>query len=109
MNTDLNLSVFHHVFETGADALFIDGPQRCGRKRGPMTHAEIRARHFERLSGYRNSVESAQYAREIGADIPTGDLPSLVGNRWEIDEQTYDEFLGVLPPLGWRNLPTNRE
>lgn len=64
---------------------------------------DIRTRHFERLNSYRNSAEYAQYAREIGADVPQGDLPSLIGNRWEIDEQTYREFLEMLPPLGWRS------
>jgi hypothetical protein len=68
-----------------------------------MTHAQIRQTHFQRLNSYRNSAEYAQHANEIGADIPPGELPSLIGNRWEIDEQTYREFLNVLPPLGWRN------
>jgi hypothetical protein len=68
-----------------------------------MTHDNFRAHHFERLNSYRKSAEYAQYAREVGADVPQGDLPSLIGNRWEIDEQLYHEFLEVLPPLGWRN------
>ena len=67
-----------------------------------MTHDEIRKNHFARLNDYRNSAEYAAYARVIGAEIPQGDLPPLVGNRWAIDKQTYDEFLEMLPPLGWK-------
>jgi hypothetical protein len=67
-----------------------------------MTHDEIRKNHFARLNGYRQSAEYAAYARTIGAEVPQGDLPSLLGNRWEIDEAVYDEFLGMLPPMGWR-------
>jgi len=67
-----------------------------------MTHDAIRKAHFERLNSYRNSTEYAEYANAIGADIPQGELPSLIGNRWEIDEQIYDEFLGMLPPLAWQ-------
>ena len=29
-------------------------------------------------------------------------MPSLIGDRWEIDEETYREFLEVLPPLAYR-------
>jgi len=68
-----------------------------------MTHTETRKHHFERLNSYRNSVEYAEYAREIGADVPQGQLPSLLGDRWEIDDEIYHEFLEMLPPLGWRN------
>ena len=68
-----------------------------------MTPAETRTHHFERLNSYRNSVEYAEYAREIGAEVPQGNFPSLLGNRWEIDEAIYHEFLEMLPPLGWRN------
>src|SRR5438067_1207551 len=67
-----------------------------------MTHQEIRKRHFENLNGYRHSAEYASYARSVGAEIPTGDLPSLIGRRWEIDEEIYQEFLDMLPPLEWR-------
>lgn len=67
-----------------------------------MTPEQIRKHHFDRLNDYRNSAEYAAYAREIGADVPQGDLPSLLGNRWEISEEIYNEFLEMLPPLGWR-------
>ena len=67
-----------------------------------MTHDSIRKQHFERLNSYRNSAEYAEYAKTIGADVPQGDLPCLIGNRWEIDEKTYWEFLEVLPPLAYR-------
>ena len=67
-----------------------------------MTKEEIRKHHFDRLNSYRNSAEYAEYAKTIGADVPPGDLPNLIGNRWEIDSAIYDEFLGVLPPLAYR-------
>lgn len=68
-----------------------------------MTHEELRKRHFERLNGYRQSAEFAEYARAISrADVPAGPLPSLIGDRWEIDRELYEEFLEILPPLGWR-------
>ena len=68
-----------------------------------MTHEEIRKRHFERLNNYHHSAEYAEYAKEIGGEVPQGGLPSLLGNRWEIDAEIYHEFLGMLPPLEWRN------
>ncbi len=67
-----------------------------------MTPEERRTHHFERLNAYRQSAEFAAYARDIGADVPAGPLPSLVGARWEIDRDLYEEFLNMLPPLGWR-------
>jgi hypothetical protein len=66
-----------------------------------MTHDEIRKQHYQRLSGYRQSSEYAEYAKRIGAEVPQGSLPSLLGDKWEIDRETYREFLEVLPPLGW--------
>ena len=26
----------------------------------------------------------------------------MIGDRWEIDEDIYMEFLEMLPPMGWR-------
>ena len=66
------------------------------------THDDIRRNHFARLNAYANSAEYAEYARSIGAEVPPGDLPPLIGNRWEIDREIYNEFLEMLPPLGWR-------
>ncbi len=67
-----------------------------------MTHDAIRKNHFERLNAYRHSAEYAEYAKHIGAEVPEGDLPCLIGNRWEIDGDVHREFLEMLPPLGWR-------
>ncbi len=66
-----------------------------------MTDDEIRKRHFERLNSYRHSAEYADFARSIGSEIPPGDLPCLIGVRWEIDEEIYNDALEILPPLGW--------
>lgn len=66
------------------------------------THEEIAKNHFQRLGSYRNSKEYAEFARSIGDEVPSGELPSLLGDRWEIDQQTYDQFLNILPPMGWR-------
>jgi hypothetical protein len=70
-------------------------------KGGRLTHDEIRQNHFDRLNDYRNSAEYADYCRKIGNAAPEGDLPPMLGKRWEVDEATYMEFLEMLPPLGW--------
>jgi hypothetical protein len=67
---------------------------------GKMLEA-VRSAHFERLNGYRNSSEYAAFARRIGIEPPEGDQPSLLGARWEITQSIYDEFLEMLPPLGF--------
>ena len=46
-----------------------------------MTPAENRDNHFARLNDYSQSN---------------------VGQRWEIDEAIYTEFLEMMPPLHWR-------
>lgn len=68
-----------------------------------MTHEEIEAAHYQRLNSYRQSAEYAAFASQIGAEVPEGELPSLLGKRWEIDEETYWHFLEVLPPMGWND------
>src|SRR5271163_4930279 len=67
------------------------------------THDELRTQHYQRLNGYRHSAEYAEHAREAGYPVPEDELPSLIGKRWEIDCEIYEEFLGMLPPMGWRN------
>ena len=62
-----------------------------------MTHEELRKRHFERLNDYRNSLEYQQSPNCF--DRREGDFPSLLGNRWEIDEDIYYDFFEMLPPL----------
>ncbi len=61
-----------------------------------MSPEDIRINHFYRLNDYRRTKEYQDYARSIGADMPAGDLPSLLGDRWEITEDIYDEFLNML-------------
>lgn len=68
--------------------------------RATMTHDELRKRHFENLNDYRNSVE--YQASPNCYQQPTGELKTLIDHRWEIDEAIYDDFLEMLPPLGWR-------
>ena len=67
-----------------------------------MTPAKTRDNHYARLNDYRRTREYQDYAREIGIDVPGDNLPSLLGQRWEIDEAIYDEFLNMIPPLYWR-------
>jgi hypothetical protein len=67
-----------------------------------VTHDELRKNHFARLNSYQHSAEFAEYAKAVGDEIPQGNPPSLIGNRWEIDADIYMEFLEVLPPMGWR-------
>jgi hypothetical protein len=66
---------------------------------GPVSREE----HFRRLNDYRQSREYAGWYRAIGGEAPDPDsLPSLLGQRWEITAELYDEFLNMLPPMGWR-------
>lgn len=64
--------------------------------------AAITKNHYERLNNYRSTSEFAEYAKAIGYDAPAGELPSLLGQRWEINEEIFDEFLNMLPPMQWR-------
>ena len=66
-----------------------------------MTHEELKNRYYERLNDYRNSVE--YQASTCCWQKPTGELKTLIGDRWEIDEEIYDDFLNMMPPLGWRS------
>ena len=67
-----------------------------------MTHDQLRTEHFRRLNAYRHSPEFAEYAKQVGAPPPDGPLKPLIGDRWQIDRDIYEEFLGMLPPLGWK-------
>ena len=65
-----------------------------------MTPSEIRKRHYANLNGYRELpgyVESRSTYEGQQAFFAT-----IVGQKWEIDEAVYDEFLEMLPPIGWR-------
>lgn len=64
-----------------------------------MTPEEIRNRHYENLNSYRDSVE--YQASPHCFEKREGELKTLIGNRWEIDEAIYMEFLEMLPPMGW--------
>ena len=66
-----------------------------------MTPAETRAAHFARLNDYRQTREYQDYAREIGVEVPGVDLPPLLGQRWEIDEDIYTDAEDMLPPYLW--------
>lgn len=68
-----------------------------------MSPEELRKHHYERLNDYRNSIEYAEYAKSIGHDNIPETTRSLIGDRWEISEEIYDDFLNMLPPMGWRN------
>ena len=63
---------------------------------------DTRAAHFARLNDYRNTREYAEFYHSIGGEAPAGELPSLLGQRWEITEELYDEFLNMMPPRFWR-------
>lgn len=64
-----------------------------------MTPADLRATHFARLNAYTRTREYAEWYQTIGGPAPAADLPSLAGQRWEIDEAIYDEFLEMMPPI----------
>jgi hypothetical protein len=64
-----------------------------------MTHDELRKRHYKNLNYYRELpgyTESRQSYEAMQAFFA-----QIVGHRWEIDEEIYDDFLNMLPPLGW--------
>ncbi|MFO0906823.1 MAG: DUF1419 domain-containing protein [Isosphaeraceae bacterium] len=63
-----------------------------------LNHEELVTRHYERLNDYRCSVE--YQASPNCSEQWTGELMTLIGDRWEIDEEIYDDFLNMLPPLG---------
>jgi len=65
--------------------------------------AQISKEHYRRLNDYRNSKEYQEYAADVGCDVPEGDLPSLLNDRWEINEEIYWHFLEMLPPMGQKN------
>lgn len=66
---------------------------------GPVSRAE----HFVLLNDYKATREYAEHCRLIGMAAPDPDgLPSVLGRRWEITADVYDEFLNMLPPMGWR-------
>ena len=51
---------------------------------GPATEDE----HYERLNSYHRKADSEKYHAEW-----------MFGRRWEITDEIYDYFLGLLPPL----------
>lgn len=65
---------------------------------------EIRDNHYARLNDYRNTKEYQEYCRDVGIPfVEKENLPSLLNNRWEINEELYWEFLEMLPPVGYTN------
>ncbi len=59
--------------------------------------------HYRRMNDYKDSKEYAEYAKSIGHEVEEKPTRSLIGDRWEINEELYYEFLEMLPPMGWRN------
>ncbi len=65
-----------------------------------MTHEAIRENHYKRMNAYRNSCEYQEYAKSIGYAVDQSTVqPSLFGNRWEINEAIYWDFMEMLPPV----------
>lgn len=63
----------------------------------------LRDYHYKRLNDYRESREYAEYAKKIGLyESWSEHTRVLIGKRWEINEQIYNEFLNMLPPVDWR-------
>jgi hypothetical protein len=58
----------------------------------PITHNGpcSREEHFANLNGYDND----------GRYSP-GECAYVVGHRWEVTEEIFNEFLNVLPPIRW--------
>ena len=55
---------------------------------------ESREQHYENLN---------RAGRERTGSILNADWTGQHGDMWEINESIYHEFLGVLPPLAWRD------
>jgi len=65
----------------------------------------IRYRHYKNLNNYRDSIEYAEYAKDIGySSFAFKDTKrSIIGDKWEITEEIYDDFLNMLPPLNYKD------
>jgi hypothetical protein len=59
----------------------------------------VRAEHFRRMNAYRDNptYKSLETDNEREAFFA-----GEVGRKWETNEAVYDEFLNLLPPMGWR-------
>jgi hypothetical protein len=66
-----------------------------------MTHDEIKATHLARVNAYKTDPKFAD-VRDTEREIDY--FRSLVGQRWEIDEEIYLFNREVVPP---RNLTSN--
>jgi len=66
-----------------------------------MTSDPIRENHFSRLNSYRQSKEYQDWYQSISGVVPETDFPSLIGKRWEVTGEIYDEFLDMLPPVAF--------
>lgn len=64
------------------------------------TQAETRERHYVNLNYYRDLPGYAESRTTYEA--MQAFFAGIVGHRWEITEEIYDEFLDMLPPLGWQ-------
>ena len=65
-----------------------------------MSPDEIRTRHYANLNSYRDLPGYAESRQNYEA--MQAFFAQVVGQKWEIDEAIYDDFLEMLPPVGWR-------
>lgn len=54
---------------------------------------------YRQFNAYR---DDPAYRKLVGHEARVAYFARHVGARWEIDEAIYNEFLNILPPLGWR-------
>lgn len=55
--------------------------------------------HISELNAYTRDPE---YLKLVTYEDREAFFEKQIGRRWEIDEAIYDEFLEMLPPMGWR-------
>ena len=66
-----------------------------------MTPEELKTQHYANLNYYHNLPSYAE--SRVSYEAMQAFFAQIVGHRWEINEEIYDEFLHMLPPLGWQN------
>ncbi len=65
----------------------------------PNNNISVRDEHFRQLNIYK---DLPAYKAVDGYEARAAFFATTIGRRWEIDADLYDEFLNILPPLGWR-------
>ncbi len=60
---------------------------------------KLKDEHFRQLNAYR---DLPAYKEADDYEARAAFFATTVGRKWEIDAELYEEFLNILPPIGWR-------